>query len=87
MTRFVPCSAALLALAAPAAAATADVSLAWGDALASALQAAGSVLVPLAVTALTAALARIAGPLRVLITASLVERHAFQGSRGRQSEP
>ncbi|KQP38592.1 hypothetical protein ASF49_04455 [Methylobacterium sp. Leaf104] len=74
MTRFVPCSAALLALAAPAAAATADVSLAWGDALASALQAAGSVLVPLAVTALTAALARIAGPLRVLITASLVER-------------
>lgn len=63
------------ASAAPSAApATAAVTVPWGDALAAAVQGIGSVVVPLAVTALTAALARIAGPVRVLITASLVER-------------
>ncbi|WP_082487334.1 hypothetical protein [Methylobacterium sp. Leaf89] len=63
------------ASAAPSAApATAAVTVPWGDALAAAIQGIGSVVVPLAVTALTAALARIAGPVRVLITASLVER-------------
>jgi hypothetical protein len=66
-----------LALAAPSAASaaspTAAVTVPWGDALAAAIQGIGSVVVPLAVTALMAALARIAGPLRVLITASLVE--------------
>lgn len=70
-----------LALALPTAAvaavsavpATAVVTVPWGDALAAAIQGIGSVVVPLAVTALMAALARIAGPLRVLITASLVE--------------
>lgn len=75
------CAAALAAgcalpwiAVAPAAAANADVTLPWGDVLAAAIQGLGSLLVPLAVTALTAALARIAGPLRVLVTDSLVER-------------
>lgn len=52
----------------------ASVALPWGDAVASAIQGLGSVLVPLAMTAAMAAVARLTGPLRLLITASLVER-------------
>ncbi len=70
VTVVLPTTAVAATSAVPA---TAAVIVPWGDALAAAIQGIGSVVVPLAVTALMAALARIAGPLRVLITASLVE--------------
>lgn len=66
--------AMLVAFASPCAAQGAAVALPWGDVLASAVQGLGSVLVPLAATAALAALARLAGPLRVLVTTTLVER-------------
>lgn len=50
------------------------VLLPWGDAAAALAQGIGSVLLPLAITAVTASVARLAGPLRVLITAAVVER-------------
>lgn len=52
----------------------ASVVLPWGDAVVALAQTATSVLLPLAIAAATAAVARIAGPLRVLVTATLVER-------------
>lgn len=52
----------------------ASVVLPWGDAAVALAQTATSVLLPLAIAAATAAIARIAGPLRVLLTATLVER-------------
>ena len=52
----------------------ASVVVPWGDAVAVAAQAVTGLLLPLAVTAATAALARLAGPLRTLVTATLVER-------------
>lgn len=70
-------AAALLGSAPPCAAAApeaAAVILPWGGMVVAAAQAATSLLVPVAITAATAALARIAGPLRVLVTAALVER-------------
>lgn len=54
----------------PAASAVLD----WGDALVAGAQAATTVLLPVAVTAATAAAARFAGPLRFLVTSTLVER-------------
>ncbi|WP_336487286.1 hypothetical protein [Methylobacterium nigriterrae] len=50
------------------------VQLPWGDALAALAQGASAALVPLAAAGATAALARVAGPLRFLVTTSLVER-------------
>ncbi len=70
-------SAALLTLTAlPARAGDGpgNVLLPWGDALALLVQGIGGVLLPLAITAATAALARLTGPLRLLVTAALVER-------------
>lgn len=64
----------LAALTGPCAAAGPAIVLPWGDALAEAIQALGAVLVPLAATAAVAALARLTGPLRVLVTSTLVER-------------
>jgi hypothetical protein len=64
----------LTALTSPCAAEAATVALPWGDAAASAVQALGNVLVPLAATAAMTALARLTGPLRVLVTTTLVER-------------
>jgi hypothetical protein len=67
----------MAALTTPCAAAGLDpagVVVPWGDAVAVAAQAVTGLLLPLAVTAATAALARLAGPLKVLITATLVER-------------
>ncbi|MBY0259205.1 hypothetical protein [Methylobacterium sp.] len=64
----------LAALTGPCAAAGPTIVLPWGDALAEAIQALGAVLVPLAATAALAALARLTGPLRVLVTSTLVER-------------
>ena len=52
----------------------AAILLPWGDGAIALAQLITAVLVPLAITAATAALARIAGPLQVLITTSLVER-------------
>lgn len=52
----------------------ASVILPWGDAVVALAQAVTSVLLPLAIAAATAAIAGIAGPLRVLVTATLVER-------------
>lgn len=69
--------AATAALAAPAHAiepAAATVVLHWGDALVVGAQAVTAVVVPLAVAAATAALSRVAGPLRFLLTTALVER-------------
>ena len=60
------------ALAAPGEPGT--VALPWGDALAATAQGLGAALVPLAAGAATAALARVAGPLRFLVTSTLVER-------------
>ncbi|MCJ2033290.1 hypothetical protein [Methylobacterium sp. J-068] len=58
-----------------ACAAQADaITLPWGDAVAGVVQGLGSVLVPLAATAALTALARLTGPLRVLVTTTLVER-------------
>ena len=51
-----------------------EVVLRWGDALVAAAQGVTSVLMPLAIAAATAAAARIAGPLRFLVTNTLVER-------------
>ena len=48
--------------------------LQWGDALAALAQGLTSVLVPIAAAVITAATARFAGPLRVLVTTTLVER-------------
>lgn len=62
----VPCAAAGLD--------PASVTVPWGDTVAAAAQAVTGLLLPLAVTAVTAALARLAGPLRTLVTATLVER-------------
>ncbi|WP_019906426.1 hypothetical protein [Methylobacterium sp. 77] len=50
------------------------ILLPWGDALIAVAQGITAILVPLAITAATAATARIAGPLRILITTALVER-------------
>ncbi|TXN19348.1 hypothetical protein [Methylobacterium sp. WL9] len=58
----------------PAQAATADIVVQWGDAVVTGAQALSTVLVPLAVTAAGAAAARMAGPLRFLVTTTLVER-------------
>jgi len=46
----------------------------WGDAVVAGAQGLTALLLPLVVTAVTAAVARVAGPLRILITATLVER-------------
>ncbi|GBU17325.1 MULTISPECIES: hypothetical protein [Methylobacterium] len=70
-------SLALLAwfVAVPAAAAeTAAVALPWGDALLPVLQGLASAAVPFAAAAVTALVARLAGPLRLFVTATLVER-------------
>ncbi|GJD95729.1 hypothetical protein [Methylobacterium iners] len=72
-------AAALLAslALAPHAACAADagsVVVPWGDTLVAASQAAATLLLPLAAAAITGAVARIAGPLRLLITTALVER-------------
>ncbi|WP_264050489.1 hypothetical protein [Methylobacterium flocculans] len=67
-------AALLAALTVPCAAQGATVDLPWGDLLAGAVQGLGSVLVPLAATAALAALARLTGPLRILVTTTLVER-------------
>ncbi len=66
--------AALVTACVPAQAAATDVVVQWGDAVVSGAQAATTVLLPLAVTAAGAAAARIAGPLRFLVTTTLVER-------------
>lgn len=50
------------------------VILPWGDTLVGAAQAITSVLLPVAIAAATAAVARAAGPLRFLVTNTLVER-------------
>lgn len=50
------------------------IVLPWGAAAVAVAQGLTTILVPLAITAATAALARLAGPLRTLITTSLVER-------------
>ncbi|KQP12994.1 hypothetical protein [Methylobacterium sp. Leaf93] len=62
--------------ASPCMAVTAEPALLlpWGDAVIALAQVITAFLVPLAITAATAALARIAGPLQALITTSLVER-------------
>lgn len=57
-----------------ASAADTDVTVHWGDAVITGAQALGAVLIPLAVTAASAAAARMAGPLRFLVTTALVER-------------
>lgn len=66
----------LALIASPAAAGLdpASVIVPWGDAVAAAAQAVTGLVLPLAVTAATAALAHLAGPLRALVTATLVER-------------
>ena len=61
-------------LAMPAAAASADLVLPWGDALVALLQGAASATLPLAAAGLAALAARFAGPLRLLVTTALVER-------------
>ena len=48
--------------------------LPWGDALAALLQGLVGVLVPVGVAVVTTVTARFAGPLRILITTTLVER-------------
>lgn len=73
--------AALLALSvlglagacSPARAAGAEILLPWGDALAAGLQALGGIAAP-ALAAAAGAAARLAGPLRFLVTSTLVER-------------
>lgn len=75
--RGVPFTAAALVLtASPCAADPAGpaVLLPWGDAVVALAQAATSLLLPVVIAALAAAAARIAGPLRVLVTTTLVER-------------
>ena len=71
-------AAILAALTVPGAAQAATpataILLPWGDLVSGAVQGLGSVLVPLAATAALAALARLTGPLRVLVTTTLVER-------------
>ncbi|HEX8375801.1 MAG TPA: hypothetical protein VF606_11555 [Geminicoccaceae bacterium] len=52
----------------------ATVVLPWGDALVAAAQTLTGLLLPIAIAAATGAVARIAGPLRVLVTTALVER-------------
>ncbi|MGU3536702.1 hypothetical protein [Methylobacterium sp. A54F] len=74
-----PALAALALLVGPlvatAAAGAAEAAvLPWGDALAAAAQGAAAAAVPLAAAAATGLLARVAGPLRVLVTSTLVER-------------
>ena len=69
--------AALLALdsCAPAhASEAAAVLLPWGDALVAVAQGLTSLMTPILVAAAAAALARVAGPLRLLVTDALVER-------------
>ncbi|KQP61695.1 hypothetical protein ASG40_04070 [Methylobacterium sp. Leaf399] len=69
---------ALLALVLDTGSARADpatsLALPWGDAVVALAQGLTSLLLPLAIAAATAAAARIAGPLRLLVTAALVER-------------
>ena len=60
--------------AADAAEPVASLVLPWGEAVVALAQALTSLLLPLAIAAATAAAARIAGPLRVLVTSALVER-------------
>lgn len=70
------CAGLVLALA-PAAARAADpagVVLPWGDAVSAVLQGLATATVPLAAAAVTALVARFAGPLRLLVTSTLVER-------------
>ena len=68
-------AAVLLAAHGPARAVeSAAVAVQWGDALVAGAQALATAMLPLAITAATAAAARIAGPLRFLVTASLVDR-------------
>lgn len=50
------------------------IVLPWGDALVAAAEAVTGLLLPVAIAAATGAVARIAGPLRVLVTTALVER-------------
>ncbi|UMY18563.1 hypothetical protein MMB17_04330 [Methylobacterium organophilum] len=74
--------AALLALSvlglagacSPARAAGAEILLPWGDALAAGLQALGGIAAPALAAAAAGATARLAGPLRFLVTSTLVER-------------
>ena len=66
---------ALLAASGPARAVeAASVAVQSGDAVVAGAQATATALLPVAVAAATAAAARIAGPLRFLVTASLVDR-------------
>ncbi|GJD82939.1 hypothetical protein HPGCJGGD_0801 [Methylobacterium haplocladii] len=58
----------------PVQAAASDVVVQWGDAVVAGAQTLSTVLIPLAVTAAAAAAARMAGPLRFLVTTTLVER-------------
>ena len=51
-----------------------SVVLHWGDALGAGAQALSAALLPVAITTATALVARFAGPLRFLVTNSLVER-------------
>ncbi|WP_246733413.1 hypothetical protein [Methylobacterium sp. BTF04] len=74
IVRLTAASMPLLLLSVGTALAGDAVVLPWGDTLAAVAQGIGHVMVPLAVTAATAALARLAGPLRVLVTTTLVER-------------
>lgn len=72
-------AAAILAVLATSGAAQATapataILLPWGDLVSGAVHGLGSVLVPLAATAALAVLARLTGPLRVLVTTTLVER-------------
>lgn len=60
--------------AAAAEAASDGLVLHWGDAAAAAAQGLASLLLPAAIAAATALVARLAGPLRFLITNTLVER-------------
>ncbi|MBX9934449.1 MAG: hypothetical protein K2Y56_23530 [Methylobacterium sp.] len=60
--------------AAHAADAAASLILPWGDTIIALAQTATSLLLPLAIAGATAAMAQIAGPLRILITSALVER-------------
>lgn len=73
VSRPVVLATALLA-ATPAAAETAGVMLPWGDAVSALLQGIATATVPLGAAAVTAIVARFAGPLRLLVTSTLVER-------------
>lgn len=69
------CIPAVLASACmPAHAAATDVVVHWGDALVTGAQTLTAVMLPLAVAAVSTAAARAAGPLRFLVTTTLVER-------------